>query len=452
MSELPSGTVTFLFTDLEGSTRLWEEHPEAMRPALARHDTILRDAVEAAHGQVVKSTGDGIHAVFATARDALDAAVAIQLALSEEHFGGIGPLRVRMGAHTCEAEYRDGDYYGSEVNRAARLMGVAHGGQIVVSSVTSGLVRDGTVELIDLGEHRLRDLASAERVFQLTHPGLLVGFPPLRSLEAFAGNLPLQLTSFVGREVDVKTIEGILAEHRLVTLTGVGGVGKTRLATQVAAELLDQYRDGAWLVELASVDSQRVVDSIAGTLRVEVQPGRTVEASLMDALRSREVLLVVDNCEHVVREVRRVVGMILAEAPSVSVLATSREGLRVSGEQLFSVPSLDEGAAFMLFVERARAADTAFGLREGDDLVVARLCDRLDGIPLAIELAAARVRMFSLDDLARRVDERFRLLTGGRGDIERHQTLRAAIDWSFDLLTADEQTAFACLFCLLGWL
>jgi predicted ATPase/class 3 adenylate cyclase len=449
MADLPSGTVTFLFTDIEGSTRLWEEHPEAMRDALARHDAVVRGAISDHGGHLVKSTGDGVHVAFALAADGVGAALDAQLGLAREVWPPeVGALRVRMGLHTGTAEVRDGDYYGSALNRAARLMSVAHGGQVVVSQITEELVRDAlprAVGTVDLGEHRLRDLASPMRVYQLTHPELRVEFPPLRSLDAFAGNLPLQVTSFVGRENDVKTLEGILGEHRLVTLTGVGGVGKTRLATHVAAELLDQHRDGAWLVELAPVDAPRVVDSIAGALRVDVQAGRTVESSLVDWLRSREVLLLLDNCEHVVREVRRVVGLILSEAPSVSVLATSREGLRAPGEQLFSVPSLDQPAAVSLFVERARAADTAFELHDGDDDAVARLCDRLDGMPLAIELAAARVRMFSLDDLARRVDERFRLLTGGRGNVERHQTLRAAIDWSYDLLTTEEQTAFGCL-------
>jgi predicted ATPase len=280
-------------------------------------------------------------------------------------------------------------------------------------------------------------------VFQVVHPDLVAEFGELRSLEAFAGNLPVQLTSFVGRDEDVKAIEGLLAEHRMVTLTGVGGVGKTRLATHVAAELVDRFRDGAWLVELAGVDSPRVVEAIAAVLRVDVPPRVGVETALLDFVRRRELLLVVDNCEHVVREVRRVLGQVLGEAVSVSVLATSREGLRVAGEQLFSVPSLDDEAAARLFVERARAVDPALVLDDGDAQVLARLCERLDGIPLAIELAAVRVRMFSLEDLARRVEERFRLLTGGRGDIERHQTLRAAIDWSYDLLSAPEQQVFA---------
>jgi predicted ATPase/class 3 adenylate cyclase len=445
MAELPSGTVTFLFTDLEVSTRLWEQEPDAMREALARHDAILREAVAKHEGQVVKGTGDGIHAAFSTAGGAVGAAIDAQFALTAEQWSVSEPLRVRMGTHTGVAELREGDYYGSAVNRAARLMSIAHGGQVVCSQATADLVRDALPEgvaLVDLGEHRLRDLSRPEHVVQVSARGLVEEFPPLRSLGAFASNLPVQLTSFVGRDADVKAIEGLVAEHRMVTLTGVGGVGKTRLATHVAAELVDRFRDGAWLVELAGVDSPRVVEATAAALRVDVPPRLAVESALQDFLRSRELLLVVDNCEHVVREVRRVLGQVLGEAPAVSVLATSREGLRVAGEQLFSVPSLDDDAAARLFVERARAVDPGLVLDDGDALVVDRLCARLDGIPLAIELAAVRVRMFSLEDLARRVEERFRLLTGGRGDIERHQTLRAAIDWSYDLLTAPEQQVF----------
>jgi predicted ATPase/class 3 adenylate cyclase len=446
MSALPTGTVTFLFTDLEVSTRLWDEEPDAMRGALARHDAILREAVSKHDGHVVKGTGDGIHAVFAIPDAAVRAAIDAQLGIAAEEWLVTDPLRVRMGVHTGVAELREADYFGSSVNRAARLMAIGHGGQVLVSDASERLlgdVSDRGFDLVDLGEHRLRDLASPLRVFQVVHPDLQAEFGPLRSLEAFASNLPVQLTSFVGRDADVKVIEALLAEHRMLTLTGVGGVGKTRLATHVGAELVDRYADGVWLVELAGVDSPRVVEAIAAALRVDVAPRVAVETALLDFLRSRELLLLVDNCEHVVREVRRVLAQVLGDAASVSVVATSREGLRVAGEQLFSVPSLDDEAAVRLFVERARAVDPAFVLDDRSALVVNRLCERLDGIPLAIELAAVRVRMFSLEDLARRVEERFRLLTGGRGDIERHQTLRAAIDWSYELLTAPEQQVFA---------
>jgi predicted ATPase/class 3 adenylate cyclase len=446
VSDLPTGTVTFLFTDLEGSTRLWEEHPDAMKGALARHDEILRTAIETGAGHVVKTTGDGTHAVFTTAGEAVGAAVSAQRALAAEEWGSTGPLRVRMGLHSGAAEVRDGDYYGTAPNRGARLMAIGHGGQVLVSSVTAELVGDALpdgVRLVDLGEHRLRDLSKPERVCQITAPELPEDFPPLRSIDVLPTNLPVQLTSFVGRATEEKTIDRLLVDHRIVTLTGVGGVGKTRLAMQVAADVLDRYPDGAWFVELAAVDASRVVAVIAGVLGIDVQSRQTVEASLLEALRSRELLLVLDNCEHIVREVRRVGEMILRESATVALLITSREGLRIAGEQLFSVPSLDDEAAISLFVERARAVDSVFALGDEDAATVASLCERLDGMPLAIELAAARVPMFSLEDLARRVDQRFRFLTGGRGDIERHQTLRAAIDWSYDLLTEEERAVFS---------
>jgi predicted ATPase/class 3 adenylate cyclase len=443
--DLPTGTVTFLFTDLEGSTRLWDEHPESMRPALAQHDGILRDAVESNGGSIVKTTGDGVHAVFATAPDAVAAALEAQRVFGAADWGAT-PLRVRMGLHTGATELRDGDYYGSATNRAARLMAIAHGGQVIVSHVTGELIADTLpdgVSLLDLGEHRLRDLSKPERVFQVVAPGLTESFSPLHSIDARSTNLPVQLTSFVGRGDDVQAIEALLADQRSVTLTGVGGVGKTRLALQVAAESHGRYADGVWFVELASVEAARVGAVIAGALEIEGNAQRGLEGSLVQGVRSRELLLVLDNCEHIVREVRRVVELILREAPRVRVLVTSREGLRVAGEQIYAVPSLDDQAAVALFVERAHAVDPSFTLRESDAAIVADLCARLDGMPLAIELAAARVPMFSLEDLAGRLDQRFRLLTGGRGGVERHQTLRAAIDWSYDLLSPAERSVFA---------
>lgn len=453
MTERPTGTVTFLFTDLEGSTRLWEEHPEAMRDALKRHDELLQEAVERYHGYLVKTTGDGIHAAFATADDAVAAAIAAQTSLTSETWDSTGALRVRMGLHTGAAELRDGDYYGPALNRAARLMAVAHGGQIVVSNATEELVRDALAPAIgieDLGEHRLRDLGRPERVFQVNAPDLPSLFAPLRSLDTQRTNLPMQLTSFVGREAEVEEVKALLTDHRIVTLTGPGGVGKTRLAITVAAETIDRFADGAWLVELASIESLPVVDVVAAVLGIDLPQGRTIEDALLDAVRSRNALLVIDNCEHVVREVRRVAEILLREARGISILATSREGLRVAGEQLFSVPSLEDEAAVRLFADRASAADARFTLDDSEAPTAARVCDRLDGIPLAIELAAARVTMFGLEDLADRVEQRFRVLTGGRGRVERHQTLRAAIDWSHDLLTEEERTAFARLSVFAG--
>jgi predicted ATPase len=432
MSQPPSGTVTFLFTDIEGSTRSWEEHPDEMRRFVAEHDARFRAAIEENNGYVVKGTGDGVHAAFGRAADAIAAAEQCQAAIAD-----LPDLKVRMGINTGEVQERDGDYFGPAVNRAARLMDAGHGGQVLIAAVTADLVPG--VVMRNLGEHRLRDLGGPVVVWQLGSED----FPPLRTLDQLPGNLPVQLTSFVGRAEEVKVVAELVAAHRLVTLTGVGGVGKTRLATQVAADLADRFADGVWLVELASIDAPRIIGAVARVLSVEVRPGASLEESLLDAIGSRELLLVLDNCEHVVREVRRVANELLRSARGAAILATSREGLRVDGEQLFTVPSLDDDASARLFVERAREADSAFELDETGVRVVAELCERLDGVPLAIELAAARARMFSVAELARRVEQRFRLLTGGRGDVERHQTLRAAIDWSYDLLEPTERVALA---------
>ncbi len=453
MSELPSGTVTFLFTDLEGSTRLWQEHPDAMQSALARHDVIARDAVVAHDGHVVKTTGDGVYAVFGTARDALDAAVAMQRGLGAESFGETGPLRVRMGLHTGEAECRDGDYFGREVNRAARLMSLAHGGQVVVSSVTGGLVRDGPVELVDLGEHHLRDFTTTERVFQVRAPGLVADFPPLRSVDALAGNLPRQVTTFVGRASEITSLVALVRQSSLVTLTGVGGVGKTRLALQIAAEVIGEFPDGAWLCELAPVtDPEAVWETLATTLRVQPLPGRAVDESVLDYLATKQLLLVLDNCEHLLDAVARLVDAIERRCTRVSVLATSREGLAVPGERMVAVPSLSvpaggapidelrQAEAVRLFADRASAAKHDFVLTDRNVGAVGVLCRRLDGIPLAIELAAARVRSLAPEDLVARLDQRFKLLThGSRAALERHQTLRNTIDWSYDLLSPPER-------------
>ena len=444
VAELPSGTVTFLFTDIEGSTRLWEQHRDVMPGLLEQHDALLREAVEENHGLVVKSTGDGTMAVFSSTSDACAAAIAAQRRLGG--WTSSPSLRVRMGLHTGVATERDGDYFGSTLNRAARLMGIGHGGQILVSHATEQLVRDSLrdgVELADLGEHRLRDLSSPERAFQLCAPGLVVEFPPVRSLDVLRTNLPVQLTSFVGRDEDVKIVGELLGEHRVVTLTGVGGVGKTRLALQVAADLLDEYPDGVWLVELAPLGEEgRVVEAIAAAVGVDPSPGKTVEQSLLDAVRSSSVLLVLDNCEHLLDEVSRVAGVLVQTAPELAVLATSREPLGVRGEHVVALRSLDPTNSVRLFTERAEAVDASFVVSDKDVEVIEHLCGRLDGIPLAIELAAARVRMFSAAELAERLDQRFRLLTGGRGAVERHQTLRAAIDWSYDLLSRRDRAVF----------
>jgi predicted ATPase/class 3 adenylate cyclase len=455
---LPTGTVTFLFTDLEVSTRLWEEHPEAMKNALARHDSLLRAAVDGHHGRVVKARGDGVHAVFASAHDALDAAVAAQRALCLELWGETGPLQVRMGVHTGEADQREGDYFGSAVNRAARLMAAAHGGQVVVSQATEAILCDGLpgdVGLVDLGVHGLRDLSRPERIFQVTAPGLPAEFARLRSLDVLPGNLPRQVTTFVGREREIETLGELVRDRSVVTLTGVGGVGKTRLAVQVAAEVVPDFPDGAWLCELAPVgDPGAVWESVAASLGVQPFPGRALDEAVLEYLGPKRLLMVLDNCEHLLDAVAHLVDAVTHRCPSTAVLATSREGLALVGEQLVAVPPLsvpaegDEADALVhadavrLFVDRAQDANREFVLTEHNAPAVAQLCRRLDGIPLAIELAAARVRVLTPEDLVKRLDQRFRLLTrGSRSALERHQTLRSAIDWSYDLLSAIERAA-----------
>ena len=419
-----------------------------MREELARHDEILRGAIEAHHGHVLKSTGDGVLAVFARAGDAVGAAVDAQTGLCA---GGLPP--VRMGVHTGVAEERDGDYFGPTLNRAARVMAVAHGGQIVVSGTTHSLVEG--FELIDLGEHRLRDLADAVRVFQVVHPNLRAEFPPLRSLDALPGNLPRQVTSFVGRESEVVSLAELVCRSSLLTLTGVGGVGKTRLALQVAAEAVGGFPDGAWLCEFAPVsDPGAVWDTLAACLRVQPVLGRSLDASVLDYLAAKRLLLVLDNCEHLLDAVARLVDAIAQRCPRVAVLATSREGLALAGEQIVAVGSLGlpvdnsdiralmAADAVRLFCDRAAAAKDDFVLTEPSASAVGVLCRRLDGIPLAIELAAARVRSLPPEDLVARLDQRFKLLTrGSRAALERHQTLRSTIDWSYDLLEPAERQA-----------
>jgi class 3 adenylate cyclase len=378
MSELPTGTVTFLFTDLEGSTRLWEEHPGAMRSALARHDAILRDAVESQGGSVVKTTGDGLHAVFATAESAVGAAVAMQRELAAQSWGDFGVMGVRVGIHTGEAELRAGDYFGSALNRAARLMAAAHGGQVVVSQATASVLHDDLPEgigLLDLGEHRLRDLSRPERVFQVTHLDLVRDFAPLRSLDSFPGNLPLSVTSFVGRERELMSVTQSLSDARVVTLTGVGGVGKTRLALQVAAAVQSAYPDGSWLCELAGVrDPEAVPDALLAAFDMQARPGVTASDTVLELLGNKQILLIVDNCEHLLLAVARLVSAIERSCSGVEVLATSREGLDIDGERILVVSSLEMPDAsdeldaigqvdsVRLFVERAQAVSGDFAL------------------------------------------------------------------------------------------
>jgi predicted ATPase/class 3 adenylate cyclase len=457
---LLSGTVTFLFTDIEGSTRLWQTDELAMRAALARHDELVRKAIAEHDGVVFSSMGDGLGAPFSSALAAIAAAVEAQQLLSAEVWVTPSPIKVRMGVHTGEAEIRDGDYFGTTVNRAARLMAIGHGGQVLVSGSTAAVVGDSAVMLLDLGMQRLRDLDRPMQVYQVGRGS----YPALRSLDSFLGNLPLHVSSFIGREHQIERGIEALASSRVVTLTGVGGVGKTRLALQLAAEVLPGFRDGAWLVELGPVrDPAAVADAVASVFGVSVRADGGVDKTLVEFFRFKQMLLVIDNCEHLVDAVADLVGQVERVAAGVTVLATSREGLALDGEQILAVPSLGlPGAdadlasiagcdAVGLFVERARSVDADFSLTAENAAAVASVCRHLDGVPLAIELAAGRVKSMTTAELARALDRRFDTLSGGRRKaVQRHQTLRAAIDWSYDLLSEPERRLLARLSVFAG--
>jgi predicted ATPase/class 3 adenylate cyclase len=456
-----SAITTFLFTDIEGSSRLWEREPERMHAALARHDAIVRSAVQSHGGSIVKMTGDGVNAAFADPLDAIGATLALQRALADPATTGGLALQVRCGMHVGVTEQRDHDYYGTAVNRAARIMGAAHGGQILVSQAVVDLVRDRLppeVKLRDLGSLRLRDLASPEHVHQVVHPGLRQDFPALRSLAATPNNLPQQLTSFVGRERELAQIRGMLGRSRLLTLHGAGGIGKTRLSLQLAAEVLDDYPDGAWFVELAPLTDERLVaQAVAAVVGVKEEAGRPVTDALVTHVSRLNLLLVLDNCEHLVNACAVLAERLLRAAPGVRILASSREPLGIPGETIHQVPALavpgpgspidastlNRFEAVRLFEERANAALPGFSLGPQNAGAVLDICRQLDGIPLAIELAAARTRSLSVQDIAARLGDRFHLLTTGhRTALPRQQTLRALIDWSHDLLADDERMLF----------
>jgi predicted ATPase len=428
--------VTFLFTDIEGSTRRWEADADAMREALAGHDEELRNAIEAHGGFMFKHTGDGVCAAFSSPKSAVDAAVAAQRALG---------LPVRMGIATGEAELRDGDYFGTVLNRAARVMAAGHGGQILVADSTAGLLSG--VDLLDLGPRRLRDVPIPVGVFQVRSAGLRVEFPPLRALDTTPGNLRPAATSLIGRESEIDAIKTAVRSHRLVTLTGVGGVGKTRLALEVATQLADEFPDGVWLFELAAAtDPASVPDAVAAVLGITGQPGKTVGDSVAAALEGRSRLLVFDNCEHVLDAVADLIEAIFSHSQTVNVLATSREGVRVADEHLWAVPSLDlidgiESSAAALFVERAAAVRQEVPLTAASEsAAVVEICRQLDGIPLGIELAASRMQSMTATEVRDRLGDRFRLLVGSRRGLERHQTLRHAVQWSYDLLDDGERS------------
>jgi predicted ATPase/class 3 adenylate cyclase len=454
MPDLPRGTVTMLFTDIEGSTRLLQELGRRYVEALTAHRTLLREALTSHGGVEVEMQGDSFHFAFETARAAVSAAAEAQKALVAYEWRE-GPIRVRIGLHTGEPVVADHLYAGLDVHRAARVMGAAHGGQVLLSGRTADFVAgeppDGVV-LRDLGEHRLKDLLEAERLIEVVVEGLPSDFPPPKTLENRPTNLPVQPTSLVGRTRELAEAHDLLLREdvRLLTLTGPAGTGKTRLALQVGAELLVEFQDGVYLVTLAPVtDPELVVATIAQTLAVREQPGETIDETLSRHLGERELLLVLDNCEQVVEAAPRL-ARLLASAGRLNVLATSRAPLHVSGEHEFPVPPLATEEAVSLFAQGAEAARPSFALN-GNRLLVVEICRRLDNLPLAIELAAARIKLLSEQALLERLDERLKLLTGGARDLpERQQTLRAAIDWSYGLLSLEEQTLFDRLAVFVG--
>jgi predicted ATPase/class 3 adenylate cyclase len=466
VARLPTGTLAFLFTDIVGSTQLWERQPQAMEPALARHDALLRQTIDADGGQVVRTAGDAFHAVFTTAAAALDAALAVQRSLAAEPWGPIGTIQVRVAIHVGTAQLRDGDYFGPPLNRVARLLDTGHGGQILLSLSAQELVYDQLppgVTLRDLGEHRLKDLGRPERIFQVVAPDLPAEFPALRSLDAYRHNLPAQATPLIGREAEVVAVCDLLRQPatHLLTLTGPGGIGKTRLALQAAAELLDDARDGVWFVPLAAIrDAALVAPAIGRVLEIADAGELPLIERLKRYLHPKQTLLVLDNFEQV-SEAVPLVGELLAAAPKLKILVTSREALHIYGEHEYAVPALalpdltrlpplarlSQYEAVRLFIERARAVKPAFAITDESAAAIAEICYRLDGLPLAIELAAARSRIFTPQALLMRLagaKHRLAFLTGGARDLPmRQQTLRDAIAWSYDLLDVREQALFA---------
>jgi predicted ATPase/class 3 adenylate cyclase len=457
-TSLPTSAVTLLFTDIEGSTALWEQDGARMSQALAAHDALARTAVEYRHGTVVKMTGDGVHAVFDDALDALAATLDLQQALADPAATNGVALRVRCGLHAGVVERRDNDYFGSPVNRAARIMSAAHAGQVLLSQAVVDCVREtlpAAVSLRDLGKVRLKDLSTPEHVYQVLHPDLRREFPALRSLEAIPNNLPQQATSFIGRDKELAELQRLLARTRLVTLTGSGGCGKTRLSLQVAADALEQFPDGAWLVELAPLaDPGLVPQTVATVLGLMEESGKPIVQTLTAHLKDKRLLLLLDNCEHLLDGCAKVADALVRQGQQVKILASSREALGIGGEQAYRVPSMSlpdpkqahtsvsvaPFPAVQLFTDRALLARPDFQVTNENASTLASICYRLDGIPLAIELAAARVRFLSVEEINRRLDQRFLLLTGGsRTALPRQQTLRSLIDWSYDLLNDRER-------------
>ncbi|MFN2384495.1 MAG: adenylate/guanylate cyclase domain-containing protein, partial [Gemmatimonadota bacterium] len=458
----PTGTVTFLFTDIEGSTDLWERYPGDMPAVLARHDELVRGTLEAYRGTIFKTVGDGFYAVFGDARAALAAALAAQRATYAEPWPIPDPVRVRMALHSGAAEIRDGDYFGTSLNRVARILAAGHGGQILLSQAVERLVSDGFPDgaaLRDLGERTLRDLTRSERIFQLVTEDLPVDFPPLRTLDARRHNLPAQVSPLIGRGRELGAIRTLFLRDgaRLVTLTGPGGIGKTRIALQLGADLLDAFRDGVFFINLTSVRGpERVPLALLQALGGKAEGAAAPAAALAALLRDQQCLLLLDNFEQVLAAAP-LVGEFLGAAPGLTILVTSQSALRIRGEHEVVIHPLalppERGSedparlmaseAVALFVQRAREVLPTFELTRANAAAVVAICRQLDGLPLAIELAAARIKLFPPAALLARLEHRFEFLTSGQRDApDRHRTLRKAIRWSYDLLDAGDQALF----------
>jgi predicted ATPase/class 3 adenylate cyclase len=473
MLMLPSGTVTFLFTDIEGSTKLAQEYPEAMPALLSRHNEILDQAIKAHNGFVFQVVGDSFSASFYSASDALNAALDAQRVLHNETWSP-APIKVRMGIHTGIAQLESdskGIHYSGYTTLALtqRIMSAGHGGQILLSQAVHDLTKDKLpeqVHLVDLGERRLKDVLRTGHLYQLIVPDLPSEFPPLKTLELFSHNLPAQVTSFIGRAKEIDEVKKLVNEHRIVTLTGSGGAGKSRLGLQVAKESLPQFSDGVWLAELAPItDPSLIPQTLLSIFNLREDSHRSTLEILIDYLRTKTILFVLDNCEHLIDACAQLSESLLHSCPKLRILASSREALGIDGEVAYRVPSLttpdpahlpslDELGkvdSIRLFIERATTAKPGFTLTKDNASFIAQICIRLDGIPLAIELAASRVKVLTPEQIASRLDDRFRLLTGGsRTALPRQQTLRAMIDWSYSLLSEEEKLLFRRLAVFVG--
>jgi len=459
MVNLPSGTVTFLFTDIEGSTKLAQEHPDEWESLRERHHAILQSAMDTNNGYVFQIIGDAFCVAFHNAIDGLNAAIEAQYHLQAENWGKT-PIKVRMGLHTGEAIERGGIYKGYlSLSLVQRVMSAGHGMQMLLSNATGQLVQDclpNATELLDLGERRLKNILHPERLYQVNVWGLSTTFPPVKTLDSFPNNLPVQITSFIGRKQEIYDVKHALNDHHLVTLTGVGGTGKTRLSLQVAADLLDHIEHGIWFVELAALtDPEFIPQTILSAVGIQDQRGNSPLEFLKNYFRNKHALIILDNCEHLITACASVAETLLNAAPHLKILASSREALGVKGEKTYQVPSLSlpnpkqpsdieqlsQYEAVRLFIDRASLVAPEFNVDKNNAPYIAQICFDLDGIPLALELAAARVKVMSVEQIAARLKHRFRLLADGvRTALPRQQTLRALIDWSYDLLSENERT------------